>query len=209
MKRINIENWPRRVSFEMFRNLDYPYFCLSAEMDVTRLQAQCKRGDHSPFSAVLYGISLAANMIEELRYRIRGSEIIVHDVVHPSFTLMTEAKQLAFCESKFTRDIHTFFHNTTQAIAAVKNNPTLNDEPDRDDYLFASSIPWIRFTSVSHPMNLHSDDSVPRISWGKITRVSDRIMMPLSIQVHHGLADGYHVGQFFEQFDEWAKSIKL
>ncbi len=209
MKRIDIENWPRRKSFEMFRSLDYPYVCLTAEMDITGLHNQCVRDDHSPFSAILYGTSLAANSIEEFRCRIRGSQIIVHDVVHPSFTLLTNTKQLAFCESKFNRDIQTFFGNTAKAIAAVKENHTMEDETGRDDYLFVSSIPWIRFTSVSHPVNLRSDDSVPRISWGKFTEVHNRIMMPLSIQVHHGLADGYHVGQFFEQFEKWAKAIKL
>jgi chloramphenicol O-acetyltransferase type A len=31
---------------------------------------------------------------------------------------------------------------------------------------------------------------------GKLTQDGDRMRMPLSIEVHHGMMDGLHVGQF-------------
>ena len=49
----------------------------------------------------------------------------------------------------------------------------------------------------------------PRITWGRFTEVHKRVIMPLSVQVHHGLADGYHVGRFFELFQQWVESVDL
>ncbi|NNG01385.1 MAG: chloramphenicol acetyltransferase [Desulfobacteraceae bacterium] len=204
MKTIDLNSWPRLETYSFYKALDYPHFSVCADVDVTKLHEKCKKSDNSIFKAVLYGVSLTANTIEEFRYRIRGREIVVHDVVHPSFTVLTSDKLFTFCESKFTHDMDAFFRQTEIAISKVKKNPSLRDEPGRDDYLFISSIPWIRFTSVTHPIHMHPADSVPRLAWGKISEDNNRILMPLSVQVHHGLADGYHVGQFYEKFQEWA-----
>jgi chloramphenicol O-acetyltransferase type A len=49
---------------------------------------------------------------------------------------------------------------------------------------------------------LDADDSIPRISWGSFKEHKEKTVMPLAVQVHHGLADGYHLGNFFNQMQE-------
>ena len=63
-------------------------------------------------------------------------------------------------------------------------------------------MPWIKFTSVSHARSFSHADSVPKISFGKMTEVAGKKLMPLSIHVHHALMDGYHVGQHIDLFQE-------
>ncbi|SDK18202.1 Chloramphenicol acetyltransferase [Pedobacter sp. ok626] len=45
-------------------------------------------------------------------------------------------------------------------------------------------------------------DSVPKISFGKLTEINGKREMSVSIHVHHALMDGYHVGKFIEAFQE-------
>ncbi len=59
----------------------------------------------------------------------------------------------------------------------------------------------VSFTSMMHPTHLHPVDSVPRIAWGKFGE-TERREMPLSVQVHHGLMDGIHVGRYFYQVQD-------
>lgn len=33
-----------------------------------------------------------------------------------------------------------------------------------------------------------------------MTMIGDKNIMPLSVHVHHALMDGFHVGQFIEEF---------
>jgi chloramphenicol O-acetyltransferase type A len=66
-----------------------------------------------------------------------------------------------------------------------------------------SAIPWVTFTSVMHPIHLHPIDSVPRIAWGKFFTEGSALKMPLSVQVHHALADGIHVGRYYTQVQEY------
>jgi len=209
MKHIDIETWPRRDTYRFYGDLDYPHYNVCAEVDITHLDRQCNKGDTSLFKAVLFGVTLAANAIEEFRTRIRPSGIVLHDAVHPSFTVLTGDHQFSFCEAIFTDELIPFFGRVDRAISRAKAHPYLEDEPGRDDLLYLSSLPWVRFTSISHPIHMHPTDSIPRLSWGRFSADGNRMMMPLSVQVHHGLADGYHVGQFFDRFQKWAEVVTL
>jgi chloramphenicol O-acetyltransferase type A len=46
-------------------------------------------------------------------------------------------------------------------------------------------------------------NSAPKITFGKITEANGRCTMPVSIHVHHALADGMHVAHFVEQFERY------
>jgi chloramphenicol O-acetyltransferase type A len=65
-----------------------------------------------------------------------------------------------------------------------------------------STLPWLDFTSISHARDFSRDDSAPRITFGKITETDRRRTMPVSIHVHHALADGLHVAQFIDHFQK-------
>ncbi len=209
MQTINIETWPRRNIFRFYSGLDYPHFNICTDIDISRLHRHCRQSGISRFNAVLYGVSQAANEIEEFRQRIRGDQVVQHEVVHPSFTVLTEENTFCFCETKYCEDIELFSEQTNRAIASARANPSLEDETGRDDYLFISSLPWVRFTSVSHPIQMNPVDSIPRITWGRFAEEHKRVIMPLSVQVHHGLADGYHVGEFFQLLQHWIETVDL
>ena len=202
MRIIKPDELARRDLFEFFRKLDYPHFNVCAEVDLARTHDYARDKGLSLFTSILYAVSRAANHIQELRFRIRGDQVVEHEHVHPSFTVMTEEKVFGFCEVPFSEDVALFFDEAAKRIEQTRKQAVLTDEPDRDDYLYVSSLPWVRFTSISHPIHMSPTDSVPRISWGKYQREGARIMLPLSIQVHHALADGYHVGRFFQRVQE-------
>ena len=65
-----------------------------------------------------------------------------------------------------------------------------------------SSLPWLDFTSFSHARSFSFPDSSPKISFGKMTESKGKKSFSVSIHVHHGLVDGFHVGQFVEKFQE-------
>ena len=74
----------------------------------------------------------------------------------------------------------------------------LDPQDDRDDLIHYSVIPWVAFTSFAHARRWGTDDAVPKIVFGKHREVGDRRLMPVSVEVHHALVDGLHVGRFYE-----------
>ena len=110
-----------------------------------------------------------------------------HESVHPSVTVLVGEDLFGFAQVEYCRDFPRFTGRAVERFAAAREQPTLTDEPGRDDLLFMTALPWISFTSFSHPMPTLPADSIPRFAWGKAAARDGRIVMPLAVQGHHGL----------------------
>jgi chloramphenicol O-acetyltransferase type A len=203
MRTIDMQTWSRREHYEFFKTFNHPHFNLCANVDLTRFHPYVKEHKISFTAAIIYVISRAANAIPEFRLRIRGEEIVEHEIVSPSVTILMDNDLFSFCSIDYSQDFEEFAARAKRLIAAVKNNPTLKDPPGRDDLLFMTAIPWVSFTSFTHPMRLHPEDSIPRFAWGKYFEDGGLLKMPLSVQGHHRLMDGIHMGKFYGYVQEY------
>jgi len=203
MRKIDMQSWSRREHFELFSNFNHPHFNMCANIDLTRFQPYVKEHGISFTAAIVYVISRAANAIPEFRYRIRGGDVIEHKTVSPSVTILIENDLFSFCTIDYSEDFSQFAGRAAKVMAEVKEHPTLKDEPGRDDLLFMTAIPWVSFTSFAHPMRLHPTDTVPRFAWGKFFDDGGLLKMPLSVQGHHALMDGIHMGKYYAILEEF------
>jgi chloramphenicol O-acetyltransferase type A len=175
---------------------------MCANVDVTEFHPLVKRRGVSFTIALVYVIARAANAIPEFRYRIRGREVVVHEVVHPSTTILIDEDVFSFCYFEYMDNFSLFAEKAAEQIACVRQHPTVENMPGRDDFLYMTGIPWVSFTSFMHPLNLQPADSVPRFAWGKYFAEGERLKMPLSVQAHHALMDGVHMGRFYKEVQE-------
>jgi chloramphenicol O-acetyltransferase type A len=203
MRTIDKLNWSRGKHFEFFNTFNHPHFNLCANVDLTKFHPYVKEHGYSFTAAIIYVISRAANTIPEFRQRLRGDEIIEHEIVSPSVTILVEHDLFSFCTIDFTLDFNIFAERAVSMMARVRGDPTLKDPPGRDDLLFMTAIPWVSFTSFMHPMRLHPTDSFPRFAWGKYFEQAGKVMMPLSVQGHHALMDGIHIGRYYEIIEDY------
>lgn len=205
MKTINLDQWPRKKHFDLYQNLDYPHFNITTRLDVTHFNKFIKENYIPFYKGMIFAVCKHLNRIENFRFRIRGDEVIVHDITHPSFTVLVDDDLYSNCHAQYHENPYEFFKIAQKAIDDLEGEVNL-EEASGDDRIFITSLPWIDFTSMSHPMHFDPVDSVPRVAWGRFVREHDKIMLAMSLQVHHGLADGIHVASFFEylQRELWA-----
>jgi chloramphenicol O-acetyltransferase type A len=203
MRYIDLQTWPRRKHFEVYNAFDYPHINLCANVEITALHAFVKQRALSLNITLVYLFARVANAIPEFRYRIREGQVVEHEVVHPSSTIMTEGDLFSFCTIPYVEGYATFAERAERIIARLSEHPKLEDEPGQDDLLFMTGIPWVSFTSLQHPIHMHPVDSVPRISWGKFFPERTALKMPLSVQVHHALMDGVHLGRYYMQVQDY------
>jgi len=203
MRQIDIDGWRRKEHFNLYKDWTYPHLSLTAYVDLTAYYPYVKQHDISVNVAIIYVLARTANEIPEFRQRIRGNDVVEHDEVHPSSTILTDDDLFSYCTFDYFKDFAIFGKKAVAQIRLVKENRTLKDEPGRDDLLFMTAIPWISFTNLMHPIDLKSVDSVPRIAWGKFFEDGESLKMPLSVQGHHGLMDGVHIGKYFEQVQDY------
>ena len=66
-----------------------------------------------------------------------------------------------------------------------------------------SMVPWLEFTSLN--INVYDEGKflLPIFSMGKYFERDGKRFLPLAIQVHHAVCDGYHVGAFVARLQEY------
>jgi chloramphenicol O-acetyltransferase type A len=201
MRVIDQSDWPRRQHFNMFRQWSSPHFNMCANVDITAFKPAVRESGASFTICLVYLITRAANAIPEFRQRIRGDQVVEHEIVHPSCTILVEHDLFSFCSFTYTEDFPKFAAHAQDQIDLVQRDPWIKNDSDNDAQLFMTAIPWASFTSFMHPLN-HPVDSIPRFAWGKYFQEGDQIKMPLSVQGHHALMDGLHIGHYFQLIQE-------
>ena len=88
-----------------------------------------------------------------------------------------------------------------KAVADARSEGKFQPEP-ADDAIHFTVLPWASFTSFSHARNWGREDSVPKIAFGKFTEENQRTKLPISVEVHHALMDGLHVGRYLSLMQE-------
>jgi len=209
MKTINFNSPHRKKHFEFFNGMNHPHFNITADVDISALIAYLKENHLTVSLSIVYLLSRAANGIPELKWRIRNNQVVEHTTVNPSFTVPTdEADVFSFCTVDYVENAKLFIQNAITIQEKMRTNPSFEDEEHRDDYLFLSAFPWASFTGIQHAMHYHPSDSVPRITWGRFHIREGKTLMPLSVQAHHAVVDGRHLGLYFQKIEEMAGNPK-
>ncbi|KAA9327054.1 chloramphenicol acetyltransferase [Hymenobacter busanensis] len=201
---IDLSTWNRREHFAFFSAFDEPFHGVVAEVDGARAYAQAKAAGESFFQRYLHAALRAINQLEALRYRIENGQVVCYDQIHASATLLRPDHTFAFSFVPFAEQAADFAPGLQREMAAVEQSSGLRLSPDsaRLDVIHFSALPWVQFTSLSHARHFAHPDSVPKISIGRYCRQGEALLLPVSVHVHHGLADGYHVGLFLEAFQQ-------
>lgn len=201
---LDIANWPRREVFEFFRGFDKPYFNICTRVDVSKLVELLRERDGVSVSMAYHYFALrVANEIEPFRYRLRDGKVFVHDVIHGGTTvfLPNEAFTLAYFD--YVEDFGKFISEAGRAIEEARTGDgAFLPRNDDDGRIHFTVLPWISFTSFSHARNWNTEDSIPKIAFGKFVQEDQRILLPVSVEVHHALMDGFTVGRYLSRLEE-------
>jgi chloramphenicol O-acetyltransferase type A len=199
---LDTDGWSRRRLFEFFKDFDNPFFNICTSVDVTPLLALTRAHDLSFFIAYHFLSMKAANEVEPFRYRLRGERVLVHDRIHAGTTLLLPDESFTFVYFDHEDDFEVFHARARATVErALVGAPRLDEREGQDDLIHHSVIPWVTFTSISHARNWGRLDSVPKIAFGKYREEGNRTRMPVSVEAHHALLDGLHVGRYFEKLE--------
>ena len=123
---------------------------------------------------------------------------VSHNVFHPE----TETFTNVF--TPFSPDYETFYAACSEDIEAAKLRPGMS-VPAPPNVFEASCVPWRTFNaagviSEEYPM-------YPLVVWGRHRECGERIMMPVSVQINHAAADGFHLARFLSETEKRADDL--
>lgn len=201
-QKLAIATWKRKDHFIFFSQFEEPFFGVTALIDCTKAYALSKEKGCSFFLYYLYKSLRVVNQLEAFRCRISNDEVWIYDHIHASPTINRPDGTFGFAYMDYKDDIDVFLAEATLEIERIQNSTGLVPAVTGENVIHYSSMPWIDFTSVSHARSFSFKDSSPKITFGKMTESNGRRIMPVAVHVHHGLMDGWDVGQFFDHFQQ-------
>ena len=197
---IDMKHWNRREHFEWFNSFEEPNAGITANVDVRRAYDVAKAKGYK-FSLFYFYLSLcAANSVESMRYRIEHGEVVCYDSIGGDTTIFRDDMTYGCTHFDFHSDYPSFEKAALLCMESVRSREGLCNDYVGLDTIYYSTVPWIHFTAVNHPRKGGVNAGVPRITFGKIIKDGESLLLPLDLHFHHALMDGYHAGKFFELF---------
>ena len=198
--RIDMEAWARRPLFELFNAYSEPYHGVCLRVDCTETFRYAKENGLSVFLSLLHRSLVAANKTENFRLRVVDGAVLAYQTIHGGSAVGRPNGTIGFAHYAYHPQLEEFVRAASVEVERVKGRGDLERYAGQNIIRYAV-LPWFDFTSISHARDFVARDSAPKITFGKITEANGRRTMPVSIHVHHGLADGSHVAEFVQLFE--------
>lgn len=202
---IDKDGWPRKEYFEHYLR-DVPCtYSMTTKLDVTAIKNQKLK----LYPAMLYCLTKTVNRHEQFRTAFRADEtLVVYRSMHPCYTVFhQDSKTFSNLWTAFSDDYDTFCRRYEEDRRQFGTIKAMDAKPNLPENSFTvSMIPWVSFDGFN--LNLSSFDYLlPIFTIGKYQEENGRYKLPLSVQVHHAVCDGYHTSCFINDLQEEIDSL--
>ena len=205
---IDKANWINKEQFDFYSSLDNPNHSLTTEIDCTFCYQEAKANGYSFFASYLYRSLCVANDIEEFKLRIKGDQIVKAATLNGGSTVLRADHSFGFAFIEFDKTFSKFTENVKNTKIRIENKKGLcvDETAGKLNVIYYSVIPWIHFSGLTFAENIKTPTGIPMITFGKLRNLNNRFTLPISINVHHGLVNGYALGNYLEKFQDLLNS---
>lgn len=196
MKIIDINHWERKEVFQFYKDMDFPMYSMTFELDVTHFYKHIKQEKKSFYFSFMHLLIHQMNQITNFKYRFLEDKPCLCDSIHPSFTDLIKGKDLfKIVTVDYCEDVDDFIDIAKRSSDEQGESFINLTHEVRQDLVYITTFPWASYKQVTFAHNQDAHDAIPRITWGKFENINGKMMMPFTVAVHHAFVDGLHVGK--------------
>ncbi|MBN7573323.1 MULTISPECIES: CatA-like O-acetyltransferase [Clostridium] len=207
---INMNTWVRKECFNHFFNNAKCTYSITVNIDITNLYNYIKTNELRFYPTFTWVVSKAINSYEEFKMAFdEEGKLGFFDEIGPSYSVLNDG-------TKVMSDLYTPFNNKFLSFYGDMENSLNNYKQDanfttkyQNNFFIVSCLPWFDYTSFNVNNEGSSPFLFPMVTWGKFFEEGNKIIMPVTIQVHHAVADGYHCSLFFSDVKEISLNPEL
>lgn len=199
-EKINYDKWARKETFEHFMNVAKSTYSLTVKVDVTNLVQYVKEKQLHFFTAFTWVVTKAIN--EHKQFRMGYDEegcMGYYSSLNPSYPVLDEEENVVTLSTEYSEDFHVFYDRMRQDIGNYKRTGKVNESTA--NMLLISTLPWLNYENFTVVNESEYHFLFPMVTWGKYSEENGRWYIPLSIQISHAAADGYHCVKFYQSVE--------
>lgn len=131
-----------------------------------------------------------------------------YDEMLPCYTIFhKDAETFSNLWTVYCKDYEEFYKMYENDLRQYGNQKGMFGKPDVPDNCFdVSMIPWVSFEGFNLNLQKGYDYLLPIFTMGKYYEENGKILLPLAIQVHHAVCDGFHICCFVNELQELLNS---
>ena len=197
-KLIDRDNWTRDVYFQhYFSNIPCTY-SMSVKLDITSL----RKSGQKLYPTMLYFLTTIVNRHSEFRTALNDEgQLGIFDSMHPCYTVFHNDSQTF---SNLWTEYHENYEQFCSAYeidrANYASNMTFSAKPNQPENIFTvSMLPWVSFEGFNLNLQKGYAYLLPIFTLGRYYDEGTKTLLPLAIQVHHAVCDGFHVCRFVDE----------
>ena len=198
---IDMENWPRKEYFDQyFKNVPCTY-SMVVKLDITNVRKKGLR----MYPAMMYYLTTVINRHVEFRMDIdKEGNVGYYDKSLPRYTVFhKDTETFSTLWTEFDENLEKFTDAYIKDLAEFGDNHRLEGKPHTPrNYFSVSMVPWTTFEGLNINIQNGYDYLKPVFTLGKFYEENGKILMPIAIQVHHAVCDGFHTTRFLKELQE-------
>ena len=210
-KKIDMEKWDRKENYEWFTTKNRCKINMTMNVDVTNLVKIIKQNKLRCYPTFTYIASMVINKHDEFKMNYDESgNLGVYDIIHPRYPIFHESdEKISILWTEYSEDFKVFYSSFISDIEKYGEKRSMAAKGKFPPNCFdMSSLPWSSFTSFDCPPTHDVVWLPPFVMAGRFFESNDKMLLPVSISVHHATCDGYHVSRFFSEFQNLAKDFE-
>ena len=198
----------RAAAFDLWMDAPNPMVTFFKTLDVTPLVRFVKQRGMKFYPAMIWVVSRVINAHEEFKLGWdQDGNLIRWDFVSPSYAhFHPEDGNFTKLVTPYMEDLPAFHarfledrEKYRELRGVVEGQPT--------NHFDVSCLPWVRYRHFDVHVFDQGDFLAPVVTWGKYEAEGGRLVMPLTMNIHHAAADGFHLSRFFTEVQELTDSL--
>lgn len=201
--KVDIDEWSRGTLFQFYIEKMRIVMSLTVDINVAPLITYTKKNGLKFYPAMIWVVSKVINSHDEFKYSWdTDGNLIRWDSISPSYTVFNRDDE---CFSKFvteyTDDIFEFYQRTVDDQRKYQEERAIiGNQPQ--NFFDVSCLPWVKYTHFDVHVFDEGKFLAPVVTWGKYEVQNGNALMPLTMNIHHAVADGFHLSRFFNEVQE-------
>lgn len=206
---VDLSGWARKEHFEVFQSFAQSTFNQTVQIDITALLKHVKEMGWKFYPTIISLLSNVMNNHTEFRMAMKDNELIIWDEIHPSYTIFHhDTETFSSVWSHYDGNIHHFQNTYAEDVARYADNHAYwPNEQSRENVFFISANPWVSFTCFNMNIANMQNFFAPMFTLGKYYPQGEKVLLPVSVMVHHSVCDGFHVGRMFIELQKMCDDI--
>ena len=205
---IDLNAWSRGNLFQFYIDKMRIVMSLTVDIDVQNLKLYSKKTGIPFYPLMLWVVSKVINNHDEFKYSWDNEgNLIRWDYVSPSYTdFHNNDENFTKMVTEYSDDLTEFYGRVMADRERYKNDRAILDNQPLN-FFDVSCLPWVRYKHFDVHVFDEGKFLAPVVTWGKYEQTEDKLLMPLTMNIHHAVADGFHLSRFFNEVQELIDSL--